>query len=237
MRRRVFTRLTKILRASRVSKGLNSRLKIRDHFICKRIHRIFNLETLVEKHQILRNVLIFVLVVILGNALAHRFYWNADSMTLETAYVFDTLPLSSFVLGELEQGETDFLKLPLPESTETIIALLAPQACPDFLPELWVVAKTLPETEEAPFEIPEGYKSLQVTNEWQPYKDYIITARLGPNVRLALDETNYYVAVYAGENSGNYIAVKTGRDTIGGTEEGFDALARFVRCEKIEAEE
>lgn len=166
-------------------------------------------------------------------SLAHRFYWNPDSMTLETAFVLDTLPLSSFVIGELEMGETDFLQMTIPESTESIVAILAPQACPAFLPELWVVAKTLPETQEAPFDIPAGYKSLQVINEWQPYKDYIITARLGPNVRLALDETNYYLAVYAGEQTGNYIAVKTGRDTIGGTEEGFEALGRFVRCEKI----
>jgi hypothetical protein len=176
-------------------------------------------------------LVVFVASALLSTALAHRFYWNPDSMTLGTAFVLDTLPLSSFVLGELQANETDFLKLPLPASTETIIALLAPQACPDFLPELWIVAKTLPETEDAPFDIPEGYKSLKVTTEWQPYKDYIITARLGPNVRLALDETNYYMAVYAG--AGNYIAVKTGRDTIGGTSEGFDALARFVRCEKL----
>jgi hypothetical protein len=178
-------------------------------------------------------LVVFVASALLSTALAHRFYWNPDSMTLGTAFVLDTLPLSSFVLGELQANETDFLKLPLPASTETIIALLAPQACPDFLPELWIVAKTLPETEDAPFDIPEGYKSLKVTTEWQPYKDYIITARLGPNVRLALDETNYYMAVYAGEGAGNYIAVKTGRDTIGGTSEGFDALARFVRCEKL----
>jgi hypothetical protein len=167
-----------------------------------------------------------------SSALAHRFYWNPDSMTFETAFAYDTLPLSSFVIGELKPGETDFLKLPIPESTETILALLAPQACADFLPEPWVIAKTLPETEEAPFDIPEGYKSLKVTNEWQPYKDYIITARLGPNVRLALDETNYYLAVYASEQGGNYIAIKLGRDTIGGTDEGFEALGRFVRCEK-----
>jgi hypothetical protein len=194
------------------------------------------LKPLVERmqtHRTVSKVLIVFLLTVSSTVWAHRFYWNPASMTLETAYLFDTLPLSSFVIGELEQGETDFLQLPLPESTEAIIALLAPQACPDFLPELWVVAKTLPETEEAPFDIPEGYKSLRVTNEWQPYKDYIITARLGPNVRLALDETNYYLAVYAGENSGSYIAIKTGRDTIGGTEEGFDALARFVRCEKV----
>jgi hypothetical protein len=181
-------------------------------------------------------VLAFLLLIpALNLALAHRFYWNPDSMSLETAFVLDTLPLSSFVLGELEPGETDFFQLPLPKGEQTILALLAPQACPDFLPELWVIAKTLPETEEAPFEIPEGYKSLQVNNEWQPYKDYIITARLGPNVRLALDESNYYFAVYAGEATGNYIAIKIGRDTIGGTEEGFDALARFVRCEKVAA--
>jgi hypothetical protein len=179
-------------------------------------------------------VLLFLLAVACSSlSLAHRFYWNPASVTLETAFVLDTLPLSSFVIGELEPNETDFIQLPLPKGEQTIIALLAPQACPDFLPELWVVAQTLPETQQAPFEIPEGYKSLQVTNQWQPYKDYIITARLGPNVRLALDETNYYVAVHAGESSGNYIAIKTGRDTIGGTEEGFDALARFVRCEKV----
>jgi hypothetical protein len=218
MRYGLFTRFTKIWRTLQTSKGL---------------------KPLVETLGVTtRKILIFLLVMtMLSNVSAHRFYWNPDSRTLETAYVYDTLPLSSFVLGELERGETDFLKLPVPESTEAIIALLAPQACPDFLPELWVVAKTLPETQKAPFEVPEGYKSLQVTNEWQPYKDYIITARLGPNVRLALDETNYYLAVYAGENSGNYIAIKTGRDTIGGTEEGFDALARFVRCEKIATEE
>jgi hypothetical protein len=180
-----------------------------------------------------RTLRVLVFLSFLGVASAHRFYWNPDSMTLETAYAYDTLPLSSFVLGELEPGETDFLKMPIPVSTEAIIALLAPQACADFLPELWVVAKTLPETEEAPFDIPEGYKSLKVTNPWQPYKDYIITARLGPNVRIALDETDYYLAVYAGEQSGNYIAIKLGRDTIGGTDEGFDALGRFVRCEKV----
>jgi hypothetical protein len=182
------------------------------------------------KHKILISITVMICSSL---ALAHRFYWNPDSMTLETAFVLDTLPLSSFVLGELEPGETDFFQLPLPEGEQTILALLAPQACPDFLPELWVIAKTLPETEEAPFEIPEGYKSLKVNNEWQPYKDYIITARLGPNVRLALDESDYYFAVYAGEATGNYIAIKIGRDTIGGTEEGFDALARFVRCEKV----
>jgi hypothetical protein len=182
------------------------------------------------KSKILFSVIVLALF---SYGLAHRFYWNPASMTLETAFVLDTLPLSSFVLGELEPGETDFFQLPLPEGEQTILALLAPQACPEFLPELWVIAKTLPETEEAPFEIPEGYKSLQVKNEWQPYKDYIITARLGPNVRLALDESNYYFAVYAAETSGNYIAIKLGRDTIGGTDEGFDALARFVRCEKV----
>jgi hypothetical protein len=176
--------------------------------------------------------LVLLIFLFINSASAHRFYWNPDSMTFETAFTYDTLPLSSFVIGELEPGETDFLKLPIPESTETILALLAPQACADFLPELWVIAKTLPETEQAPFDIPEGYKSLKVTSEWQPYKDYIITARLGPNVRLALDETDYYLAVYAGEQSGNYIAIKLGRDTIGGTDEGFEALGRFVRCEK-----
>jgi hypothetical protein len=179
-------------------------------------------------------VLMIVFIMICSSlAWAHRFYWNPASMSLEAAFVLDTLPLSSFVLGELEAGETDFFQLPLPQGEQAILALLAPQACPDFLPELWVIAKTLPETEDAPFDIPEGYKSLRVTNEWQPYKDYIITARLGPNVRLALDESDYYFAVYAGEATGNYIAIKTGRDTIGGTEEGFDALARFVRCEKV----
>lgn len=182
------------------------------------------------KHKCLISIIVLALF---GYGLAHRFYWNPESPSLETAFVLDTLPLSSFVLGELEPGETDFFQLPLPEGEQTILALLAPQACPDFLPELWVVAKTLPETEEAPFEIPVGYKSLRVMGEWQPYKDYIITARLGPNVRLALDESNYYFAVYAGEATGNYIAIKTGRDTIGGTEEGFDALARFMRCEKV----
>lgn len=192
------------------------------------------LKLLVEKESTSHKVLAFIFTLtFLSCSWAHRFYWNSDSMTLETAFVFDALPLSSFVIGELEVGETDFLQMTIPQSSEAITALLAPQACPDFLPELWVIAKTLPETEQAPFEIPEGYKSLKVTNEWQPYKDYILTARLGPNVRLALDETNYYLAIHAGEQAGNYIAIKIGRDTIGGTEEGFDALARFVRCEKV----
>ncbi|MGL4608686.1 MAG: hypothetical protein ACRCYY_03230 [Trueperaceae bacterium] len=192
------------------------------------------LKPVAETKYTLHRVLLFLFIILTANiSLAHRFYWNPDSMQLETAFKYDTLPLSSFVIGELEAGETDFLQMPIPESTEAIVALLAPQACSEFLPQLWIVAKTLPETEEAPFEIPEGYKSLQVINDWQPYKDYIITARLGPNVRLALDETNYYLAVYAGQKAGSYIAIKTGRDTIGGTEEGFDALGRFVRCEKV----
>jgi hypothetical protein len=175
-------------------------------------------------------LLILVILALSFSAVAHRFYWNPQA-TLENAYILDALPLSSFIIGELQAFEADYLQFSAPENTQVILALLAPQACPDFLPELWIVAKTLPQTQEAPFEIPEGFKSLKVENEWQPYKDYMISARLGPNARVALSETNYYFVVYAGDQAGTYLAFKTGRDTIGGTSEGFDALVRFVRCE------
>ena len=101
------------------------------------------------------------------------------------------------------------------------------------MPELWVIAKTLEETEAAPFPTPFGYKALRVDSRWQPYRDYILTARLSPNkaaIRTALDESGYYLVVYAGAAAGYYIMIRGGRDAVGGTTEGFDALARFVRC-------
>jgi hypothetical protein len=84
---------------------------------------------LLFKHSLRLFASLFI-VTLFSAALAHRFYWNPDSMTLETAFVFDTLPLSSFVIGELEVGETDFLQMTIPQSSEAIIALLAPRACP-----------------------------------------------------------------------------------------------------------
>ena len=177
-----------------------------------------------------KTLLILVILALSCSVCAHRFYWNPQA-TLENVYILDALPLSSFIIGELQAFEADYLQFSAPENTQVILALLAPQACPDFLPELWIVAKTLPETQETPFDIPEGFKALKVENEWQPYRDYIISARLGPNARVALGETNYYFVIYAGHQAGTYVAFKTGRDTIGGTSEGFDALGRFVRCE------
>ncbi len=163
-------------------------------------------------------------------ASAHRFFWNPNSATYEEAYPFDLEPTSMFVVGELASGETDIYRVDTPVGTESIFAVLAPQACPEFLPELWVVAQTLPETEDAPFSVPEGYKALRVNSQWQPYRDYMMTARLGPNVPISLDESGYYLAVYAGDNPGYYLQIRGGRDVIGGTSAGFDALARFVRC-------
>jgi hypothetical protein len=176
--------------------------------------------------------LIVALTLLAPQALAHRLYWNNHS-SLEMAYMLDQHLLSSFIIGELEAYQVDYYRLSEAASKEMIIALLAPQACPDFLPELWNVAKTLPETQEAPFEVPPDYKSLKVDNPWKIYQDHMINARLGPNVRLNLDENEFYFVVYAGEFSGSYITYKVGRDAIAGDAEGFDALARFARCQRI----
>ena len=163
-------------------------------------------------------------------ATAHRFFWNPASVSYESAYALDNEPTSLFVVGELAPGEVDVYRVDAPVGMDTVFAVIAPQACPDFLPELWVVAKSLTDTEDAPFATPFGYKALRVEGRWQPYRDYILTARLGPNVRTALDESGYYLVVYAGEAAGYYIGIRGGRDAVGGTSEGFDALARFVRC-------
>lgn len=167
-------------------------------------------------------------------ASAHRFFWNPNSETYETAYPFDLEPTSMFIIGALAVGETDIYQVDTPAGMQSVFAVIAPQACPNFFPELWVVAKTLRETEAAPFPVPQGYKSLKVNNSWQPYRDYLLTARLGPNVPISLGESGYYLVVYAGNAAGHtggyYIQIRGGRDAIGGTTEGFDALARFVHC-------
>ncbi len=170
------------------------------------------------------------LLLSVPTASAHRFFWNPDSATYKKAYPFDLEPTSMFIIGELTAGETDVYRVDTPAGMQSIFAVLAPQACPEFAPELWVVAKTLKETEDAPFTVPKGYKSLKVNSPWQPYRDYMMTARLGPNVPISLDESGYYLVVYAGDSAGYYLQIRSGQDAIGGTTEGFDALARFVHC-------
>ena len=95
-------------------------------------------------------------------ATAHRFFWNPASASYEAAYVLDNAPTSMFVVGELTPGEADVYRVDAPVGMDTVFAVIAPQACPDFSPELWVVAKTLEETEVAPFGTPFGYKALRV---------------------------------------------------------------------------
>jgi hypothetical protein len=184
----------------------------------------------------MKPALSILLTLLAQHALAHRLFWNPDSMTLEQAYPIDNSIFSVFIIGNLSPYQADYFHLTQVANQPVILALLAPQACPDFLPELWIIAKTLPETQEAPFEVPPDYKAIKVENPWRIYQDYIISARLGPNVRLRLDEQSFYAVVYANHASGSYIAYKVGRDTIGGSVEGFDALARFVRCQILEVE-
>lgn len=178
---------------------------------------------------------LILLVLLSPQVMAHRLFWNPGS-SLEHAYLLNYSLQSNFIIGELKAYEADFFLVSGASQQDMIIALLAPQACPDFLPELWIIAKTLPETQKAPFALPADYKSLRVDNPWQSYQDYLIQARLGPNVRLNLNEAFYFV-VYAGALSGSYIVYKVGRDAIGGQAEGFEALARFVRCQAIDGVE
>lgn len=179
---------------------------------------------------------ILVLSFFSSFAFAHRLFWN-DGSSLQEVYPIDQHIVSSFIIGELKPYQADYYQFSQVANRTIILALLAPQACPDFLPELWILAKTLSETQDAPFDIPADYNSLKIVNPWQSYQDYMIQARLGPNVRLNLKEDDFYFVVYAGKYSGPYIAYKVGRDAIGGSSEGFDALARFVRCQNLEEAE
>lgn len=167
-----------------------------------------------------------------SSAYGHRFFWNQGS-NLSNAYQLDAAQVSSYIIGHLEPHDYHVYQAAIPVNHPLGFAILAPYACQDFLPELWVLGTTLLDDEQAPFPVPEGYKANRMLGEWRPYRDYLLNSRLGPGVRASLGESDYYLVIYAGETSGYYMAVKVGVDGLGGTSEGFSALARFIRCDDV----
>ncbi len=69
-------------------------------------------------------------------ALAHKNFWNPGSSTPASAYTLGSDPITSFYVGYLEPGERDFYRVDLPQALPVTFGLMAPQACPDFAPQL-----------------------------------------------------------------------------------------------------
>lgn len=175
-----------------------------------------------------------LLLALLGSAAAHRFFWNPAAASLERAYPVDMSQLSSFVVGELAEGETAFYRLPATPGFPLVFAVLAPIACPDFVPELWLVGRSLRVDDPAPFDLPEGFRAERLRGVWQTYRDGILDGRLGPHLRARMPSEDIYFAVHAASGSGPYIALRGGIDGFGGDPAGLDALGRFARCELAE---
>lgn len=175
---------------------------------------------------------IFVAVLLANVALAHKNFWNPGSGHLMSAYTLGTDPITSFYVGHLDPGEIDFYRVDLPQGFPVIFGLMAPQACPAFVPQLWVVGRAVTGIEPAPFSVPTGFRAAQVENTWTLYRDYMVTGRLGPRIEVTsgVSESDYYFVVYAGETGGSYIGMRVGQHGFGGTDEGFQAVVDFQRC-------
>lgn len=165
-------------------------------------------------------------------AFAHKNFWNPGSSTQARAYALGSDPITSFYVGHLDPGQLDFYRVDLPQAAPVTFGLIAPQACPGFVPQLWLVGRTVAADEPAPFSVPEGFRAARVENAWTLYRDYMVTGRLGPRVEVTsgASESDYYFAVYAGEAGGSYIGVRVGQHGFGGTDEGFQAVVDFHRC-------
>lgn len=176
---------------------------------------------------------IFAAALWASSAAAHKNYWNPGSGHLLSAYTIGADPITSFYVGHLDPGEVDFYRVDLPQGLPVLFGLMAPQACPEFVPQLWVVGRTVAGDETAPFAVPTGFRATQVENAWTLYRDYMVTGRLGPRIEVAsgASESDYYFVVYAGETGGSYIGVRVGQHGFGGTDEGFQAVADFHRCQ------
>jgi hypothetical protein len=174
-----------------------------------------------------------VLFLMLGMVNAHRFFWNAGSGNYETPYVLEISPLSSYIIGELSQHEFDVFRVDNQPGATVLMVVIAPQACPQFQPELWVVAQTIEQDEPPPFNVPENFNAVRISAPWQPYRDYLMTARVGPGLRSILNETGYYFVIYNPGEPGTYMSARIGQDTFGGTAEGFEAFARFNNCQLL----
>jgi hypothetical protein len=174
-----------------------------------------------------------LMLVLLGAVEAHRFFWNAGSSSYDAPYVLEVSPLSSYIIGELAAHAFDIFRVDHQPGATVRIVVIAPQACPWFQPELWVVAQTIEQDETPPFAIPDHYRAVRISATWQPYRDYMMTARIGPSLRAMLNETGYYVVIYNPGEAGTYMSARIGQDTFGGTREGFEAFARFNSCQLL----
>lgn len=179
-----------------------------------------------------RRLWLWLCACLLATASAHKNYWNAGSSTPGHAYTLGSDPTTSFYVGYLEPGERDFYRVDLPQALPVTFGLMAPQACPDFAPQLWVVGRTVAGDEPPPFPVPKGFRASRVENAWTLYRDYMVTGRLGPRVEVAsgVSRSDYFFVVYAGEAGGSYIGVRVGQHGFGGTDEGFQAVVDFHRC-------